>query len=391
MSFSQSKVCRNSSHPGASTDRITGRRRNIQFTPAYLLLAHLLGLSTASALFAIALLLTPVSRTAVITSKRRLWSPDWTLLTAPVLTGLACTALFPYFESNLSHAIFGSLPPLLTFVPLLVMNTDLVPATWGKEHATLAKAHASYGPIFRISSLSSLLLHVSVSTAALFFNMPSAYSGSGKTTDYNLVWSTHDRVTLPATIRLSTAGSKLLGAVSDNPVVRKVAWDVLLSAATLCIWSALRRSDVHDMLAASGCPGFRFRESHSSHPLATAAAKLAKSAGLTDVHPSSSPIKSPISPSKRGRGRPRKNETAATINDFEFEDDEPADGEFVPTPKDRMPEYEHELEKVGGDGRGEAEVVAEEAESAALAWGLCIFGGLGVAASGVWGAEVIGR
>lgn len=376
-----------------TTNKFIGRRRNIQFTSAYLLLAHLLGLSSASALFTIALLLTPVSRTASITSKRQLWSPNWALLAAPVLAGLACTAMFPYFESNLIHIVLGCLPPIFTFVPLLVMKTDLIPINWGKKYSTLSETHASYGPIFRVSSLSSFLLHLFITAAALFFNIPSAYSTAGKSTKYNSIWSTHDRITLPATIRLSTAISKILGAVSDNPVVRKVGWDVLLSTATLCIWSALRRSDVHDMLATSGCPGVRFREPHSSHPLTSAAAKAAKSAGLTDVHPSSSasPSKTPSSPSKRGRGRPRKNEAASTINDFEFEEDEPADGEFVPTPKDRVPEVEHELEKVGGDGGGEAEVVAEEAESAALAWGMCIFGGLGVAAAGVWGAEVVGR
>jgi len=56
-----------------------------------------------------------------------------------------------------------------------------------------------------------------------------------------------------------------------------------------------------------------------------------------------------------------------------------------------VPEVEHELEKMGGNGGGDAEIVAEEAESSALAWGLCVFGGLGVAAAGVWGAEVVGR
>jgi len=304
--------------------------------------------------------------------------------------------LFPYFDSNFAHIILGSLPPVLTFVPLLVMHTDLTPTIWGKKHTSLAEAHASYGPIFRVSSLASLLLHLSVTSAALVFNTPSAYSSAGRTTDYDPIWTTHDRVALPATIRISTAVSKLLGAVSDNPVVRKVGWDVLLSAATFCIWSALRRSDVHDMLASSGCPGFRFREAHDSHPLTAVAAKLAKSAGLTDVHPSSSsssssPSKTPLSPSKRGRGRPRKNETATTINDFELEDDEPHDGEFVPTAKGRVPEVEHELEQMGGNGGSDAEIVAEEAESAALAWGMCIFGGLGVAAAGVWGAEVVGR
>jgi hypothetical protein len=268
----------------------------------------------------------------------------------------------------------------------------------------------------------SLLLHLSTSGLALFLNTPKAQDTA--TTKYNLVWNTHERVPPSLAARVSVGLSKVLGSIADNPVVRKVGWDVLLSAVTLTTWSALRSLDVHDMLASVGCPGFKVRESHESHPLTAAATKgineIRESAklGIKDVKESakhvsffsnedgqpetpespskrlsrasspSSPSKRSArsaSPSKRGRGRPRKSE--GTIADVDFPEDEPRDGDYRP-PLSQRDEQEHELEKVPSSGEAEA---AEAAESAALTWGMLALGGLGLGSAGVWGAEVVGR
>jgi len=225
--------------------------------------------------------------------------------------------------------------------------------------------------------------------------------------------------------RLSIALSRILSAISDNPVVRKVAWDVLLSAVILCTWSSLRSLSVHDMLACIGVPGYKVREPHQSHPLTAAAVKGIEEAKESLKHVSfldaadddadadaastspsqskrrssraacgASPTTSPskrtrsASPAKRGRGRPRKSE-ASTVAQAELpEDDEAADADYVPPPSVRKNVGEHELEQAG---HGTDSGVAEGAESAALAWGMLVLGGLGMGSSAVWGAEVVGR
>ena len=162
------------------------------------------------------------------------------------------------------------------------------------------------------------------------------------------------------------------------------------------------------MLACIGVPGYKAREPHQSHPLTAAAVKGFEEAKESLKHVSfldnpdededtdtaisptkrrstrASPTTSPskptrsASPAKRGRGRPRKSESATLAQAELSEDDEAADTYYVPSPSMRKHVGEHELEQ---DGRGTDVRVAEGAESAALAWGMLVLGGLGMGLS----------
>lgn len=48
------------------------------------------------------------------------------------------------------------------------------------------------------------------------------------------------------------AVGSVAGALSDNPVISQVGWDVLLSTVSLCLWSVVHGVDVSAMLRSAG-------------------------------------------------------------------------------------------------------------------------------------------
>lgn len=99
-----------------------------------------------------------------------------------------------------------------------------------------------------------------LTAAALFFNIPPARSQDPGT----LLWSkfltstlgtSYDTTVLSRTERARITITRLLGSLSDNPVVRKIGWDVLLSGLSLCVWTGLRNLDTSTILSAAGIPG----------------------------------------------------------------------------------------------------------------------------------------
>lgn len=73
-----------------------------------------------------------------------MWSPHWALLVLPVLGALGCTVAFPYYDDNVVHAVLGSIPPVLSFVPLLIMNTEVsLTGVEPKQHILMSTAHSN--------------------------------------------------------------------------------------------------------------------------------------------------------------------------------------------------------------------------------------------------------
>jgi hypothetical protein len=44
---------------------------------------------------------------------------------------------------------------------------------------------------------------------------------------------------------------RVIGALSDNPVISQVGWDVVLSVLSLCVWAVQHNVDVHFPLSRS--------------------------------------------------------------------------------------------------------------------------------------------
>jgi len=342
-----------------------------------------------------------------------------------------------------------------------------MPASWGKTHSSIHTAHASSKPIFATNSRLALTLHLIMSTFSLFLSIPPSRQSS-----YDYIWSKYTRTPLTTSNRLRIALTKLLGSISDNPLVRKVGWDVVLSGLTLCVWTALRGLDSTDVLTAAGVPGVQAAkavvlDAKSAALDASAAAKeaalnatssakelasttadtvsstakdlAATAKGYTDAALASSTAQDltattkeytstaksyttaalsslgldndlvsssaraiserATSPVKRKPGRPRKtpaNEAARSavtmpatkhinVDDDDEDEDEDDDEDYAPSRSaTTQDEIEHEEEHGPVD-------IGEEAESAALTWGMLVLGGLGFAGAGVWGAEVVGR
>lgn len=108
----------------------SGRRRNIPHTWAFVLLAHLVGLSTSQNLFNIALLLTPlpiVRKHVSGTNRETTWTLRARFHIIPVVITAMCTALFPYASSNPALLALSAIPVAMTFVPLLVTNSKVIP------------------------------------------------------------------------------------------------------------------------------------------------------------------------------------------------------------------------------------------------------------------------
>lgn len=202
-------------------------------------------------------------------------------------------------------------------------------------------------------------------------------------------WDVEERSTWE---RSTTALGKVLGSISDHPVVQAVGWDVLLCTLSLGVWAAVRATDVQDIIK-SATPVFNFRrkvehaiEEHTPNASVKAESEPADDVGsehsmtlrrsgrrtktrLGSIASSNSPSEEGTVVPARKRGRPKKTKQSEEEKAYE-------------------PEPSETRELVEGD------VLPADGldwESAALTWGLAAFAGLGSACAGVFGGECISR
>ena len=221
-----------------------------------------------------------------------------------------------------------------------------------------------------------------------------------------LYWPFFTRNSQPDSTRLQraeTAIAGVLGALGDHPAVNAVGWDVLISALSLGIWSIVRGVDVEGMVKCSIWPW------HSGHSGSKGESHIMKHVSFDRATKEEDDDIVQPSPAKKFRGRPKKIDDDASVvtktaskaanqvkeaisgspgrprrrtkarQPHDAEDDA-EDESYVPdqTTAAGLANLEHEPEH--GDG---------EAESGALAWGLWVLGGLGVATAGALGSEVV--
>ncbi|KAL2688783.1 hypothetical protein IWX47DRAFT_595007 [Phyllosticta citricarpa] len=355
---------------------VEGHRRDIPKMQLVALwpIAEFAGLSVAQSLFFIMILLSPVS------TKASLSTPHPAIYLTLALASAASIWYLPtQGSSSVSNAAGIS---FYLLQGLLAVGMRFLPQSLRKNHENRHASRHSDSTIYRALATVSLG----------FFIHRTFWGGMLRTHDrvrrsYDFIWNTHPYEQRSMLSKLGLTVSKLLEAISDEPIISAVGWDVVLTGFTLCLWAAVRNLDVSEMLR-SVLPlprGAAEDEKHVSFKQPTREIKSEATATATSS-----------SPPKRGRGRPRKNSTASSTpaptekqrslrklrpraaNDGDTADD---DADFEPTAATSAQlarqDYEEEYE----------ETVKEEAEAAALAWGLFILGGLGLVSAAVMGAE----
>jgi hypothetical protein len=371
-----------------------GRHRKIPLhvTLSFIALAQLAGLSVAQNLF----FLTMAATRAPLDSGE-LITPQSYVFLVPALLSNAMTFYAPHLRTltlwpTVSALAYFVIPLLLS---LLAQPNSLHDVT---THADIHTARTSYMPIFRLLSWSSLSLNLYFGLAALLSTTPS----HAPLTYQQIPPATHSTLLNQA----YTTFTRILSLPSANPILGAVAWDVLLSTLSLCLWSSTRPLAPTNMLQSAGLLWTR-DTTPSSAGAETPKRPKTPSKKATDAVPeqedaiagrgeaSSSPA------TKRGRGRPRKADSLARASGAAAADAVVA----TPSPMKRRGKAKSagQVEEDGGsvasagarvaakvpmgsDGVGEL----EGSEAGALAWGLWVVGGLGTVMSAVAGAEVAG-
>ncbi|KAB5558106.1 hypothetical protein GE09DRAFT_100620 [Coniochaeta sp. 2T2.1] len=391
---------------------IEGRRRNIPFLWAYMALAHLVNLSFAQNLFYLALLLAPsplggsIPRWAprltnavhaLFPPKPANWHPNPGIYLITIIATYLVLVLVPYAANEPSFSTITTLARISAFLPLIIPT--ITPQSWGTYQANPHASYKMYSRVFRFIAAVSTLMHAKSSFEAVLFNLPGA-------------WKHRHSLRVPFDVqhrtnweRTTTAVGKVLGSMSDHPAVGGVAVDVVISAAALGIWAAVRGIGVDDILGSSvpfykaditreslmsavvkeeeeGYEKAGIQASHSPPATVTRSGRTVRpSKRITDGSGSSSKEADDATGTRR-RGRPRKTRAEpgpelSTETEIKAED---PDATYVPEPGVAAEVAE-----------GDRLEVDDDWEAAAVAWGITALGGLGAASAGVFGGECIAR
>ncbi|KAH6636485.1 hypothetical protein F5144DRAFT_567658 [Chaetomium tenue] len=410
---------------------VEGRRRRIPHLWAYALLPHLVSLSFALNLFCVALLQTPSpllpqeTRIAqifhrILPKKPQNWFPHLSLLLVPLVANYVVTLWFPATTWTPSFPTFVALSKILTLAPLILPT--IAPTSWGIVHSDPHDAYPDITKLFNTISAGTIILYIKTTICALVDNLPD--SSKPCHTLLNVPLDTEKRSQWE---RTATAVERILTSMTDHPAVAAAGKDVLLCALSLGLWAAVRSTDVSNMLRSltpihesprrflSGVsPSKPTKPEPAPGPEETTHPAAVPSFGMTLRRPrrsargsisstgsSNSPGEDTTTtaathepPKRRGRPRKAKTEPKPDPNPNPKQrqqkhqpkqEDSPAndDKTYVPTPA-----VEAEA------GRGLGDVVPKDDfdwESAALAWGVTVLGGLGLGGAAVWGAECLAR
>ncbi|KAK8027613.1 hypothetical protein PG991_004669 [Apiospora marii] len=355
---------------------IEGRRRRIPLLPAFMALAHLVNLSYAQNLFYLALLLTPAPipsgegrlelpvapvpaslwtrlHNAFFPPKPNNWCPHPAVFLAGLAVNLAAIGLLPHAAETPSFVKVVMFSRVATFLPLLLPKVvplvhDSVPIPLCGQ---LLSPREGYLP------LSS--------------------------------WDVEERSTWE---RSTTALGKVIGSISDHPVVAAVGWDALICVASLGVWAAVRATDVQAIIK-SAVP---YYGTDIAGALPSSKEDASEKKIKTEPRDDESPEPEPYM-ARKGSGR-AKGRLASIASSSGASEDIAASS----TPRQRgranrqLAEEEMAYEPTAKEARevAEGDILPPEEldwESASLSWGLAALGGLGCACAGVFGGESISR
>lgn len=332
----------------------------------------------------------------VFPQKPNNWFPKLPLLLTPLILSYAAIAWLPFTAETAWFSTAVAVNKLLSLAPLML--PAIAPESWGAVRPDPHDAYRGIAKLFNVASVASILLHAKSTTSGLLYNIPGSYKHRH---NIKIPFDTEKRSQWE---RSATAVEKVLGSMADHPVVAAAGKDVLLSALSLGLWAAVRAVDVSKMLR-SAFPIHRAAPDMvpSEDGPSEATTKSEPEPSVREQSPKSVP---PLGMTLRRRRRPTKT-SISSISSIE----EPGEN-ARPAPRRRgrprkvKPEPEpEEKEEVVRDGTyeptpdvkaevGLGDVVPDDDfdwESAALAWGLTVLGGLGVGSAAVFGAECVSR
>ena len=315
------------------------------------------------------------------------WCANPGLFLAAILVNYLVIFLLPYGAGTSSFTTVMGLARALTFAPLVIQKA--VPHSWGTVHPHPHKAYGAFTDLFRFISIFSVLLHAKASLVGLAYNVPDAHYHRHSSL---LPWDVEERSKWE---RTTTAVGKILGSTADHPVVTAIGRDVLLCGLSLGLWAAVRELDASKILA-STIPLYKKGLESEGNETESTARRI-----TSEISPSETSVKTeaePPSPVRRrgkagkskGAGADETNDDAATSSQRRRgrsrkvktdPEEEPGDTLYKPSPSVAASVAEGDVIPVDG----------LDWESAALAWGLTAFGGLGCGSAGVFGGECIAR
>lgn len=385
---------------------IEGRRRRIPLLPAFMALAHLVNLSYAQNLFYLALLLTPAPipsgegslelpiapvpaplwtrlHNAFFPPKPNNWCPHPVVFLAGLAVNIAAIGLLPHAAETPSFVKVVMISRVAAFLPLLLPK--VVPVSWGTVHPHPHDAYSSFTTLFRFLSAASFSLHAKATVYGLSYNLPNSHYHRHSRF---LPWDVEER---SAWERSTTALGKVIGSISDHPVVAAVGWDALICVVSLGVWAAVRATDVQAIIK-SAVP---YYGTEIAGALPSSQEEASEDKIKTEPEDDESLDPEPYMALK-GSGR-AKGRMASTASSSDASEDIAAS-----TPRQRrranrqLTEEEKAYEPTAKEAREVVEgdiLPAEELdwESASLSWGLAALGGLGCACAGVFGGESISR
>ncbi|KAK7940832.1 uncharacterized protein PG986_013219 [Apiospora aurea] len=381
---------------------IEGRRRRIPMLPAFMALAHLVNLSYAQNLFYLALLLTPAPipsgendpklpvAPASIWSKLHNyffppkpnnWCPHPVIFLTVLAVNLAAIGLLPHAAETPSFVKVAMIARLATFLPLLLPK--VVPDSWGTVHLHPHNSYSSFTTLFRFLSAASFFLHAKATFYGLSYNLPNSHYHRHSRF---IPWDVEER---SAWERGSSSVGKVLGSISDHPVVAAVGWDTLICAVSLGVWAAVRATDVQAIIK-SAVPYYGTDIAEALPSREAILDKMIKTEPEDDESPEPESYMSKQSGRSKGR-------LASIASSSGLSEDVAAS-----TPRRRgqanrqLAEEEKAYEPTAQEAREivEGDILPPEEldwESASLSWGFAALGGLGCACAGVFGGENISR
>ncbi|KAF1981495.1 hypothetical protein K402DRAFT_386343 [Aulographum hederae CBS 113979] len=358
---------------------IEGQRRNMSsiVIAAFVLLARLSGLSVAQNLFNIAIIFTAVPLPQS-SKKDPLWTPHPLIYLVSGGAALLMAGSIPYTRTGQSaiaiyRMVYYAAPLMLALMP------SVVPKRLGMQHSNFHTLRTSQTKIFYVLGGLSLFFHLKQGLISILDNTPTAHKQR-----HNYVWNMHKDVEVTLFSQTHVAIGRVLEMLNSDPVVGVIAWDVLLSALTACVWAFDRSTNLDGILKCSIFPW------HSS-----ASEKEAPQINGREV--SEAPNDTIEVKPRRRPGRPKKNTPAANASAIDENANlrrstrhrrttsqmtEQTDPDYVPSAaaKAQVDGNMHEDDHNGEDLVGDS-------ESAALGWGLFVLGGLGLQQAGVLGSE----
>jgi hypothetical protein len=317
------------------------------------------------------------------------WFPKPWIFTTVLTLNYIVQYMFSFMAGAPAFSNFAILSRVLTFAPVVIPRT--IPQSWGIIHRHPHDAYPMYTRLFRKVAVSSALLFAKATLTGLWYNLPDSHKHR------HSIHIPFDTVKRSNWERTTSAAGKILGSMSDHPIVSLVGWDVIISVVSLGIWAAVRAMKAEDILVSS-VPYYKTdnttspeaavkglvedgkQEQLDDQPYTLRRRGLRTRAGIPDVSSSKEADDESPAPKKRGRPRKLKADPEPEHEQEPLEPELPDDETYVPPPN-------VEAEVVEGD-RLQAE---DEWETAALAWGITVLGGLGAASAGVFGGECIAR